>query len=84
MNLEEIRKLAGSFEATDESELDAKIAELKSKGVAFLGCVAFLQANLHLSLSQAKDKLLDMDAWKEKKEQTMNSINGMLADFEEE
>lgn len=85
MNLEEIKKEAALHTYEDQHSLSLKIAELKTKGVSFLGCIAFVQVNQNLSLSESKDLLLQLDAYNESEKKKVNAmLDVMRNDFEQE
>ncbi|WP_299435626.1 hypothetical protein [uncultured Aquimarina sp.] len=85
MNLEEIKKEATQCKFDDIASLSIKIAELKDKGVAFLGCVAFVQVNQSISLKEAQELTLMLEAYtKGEKRRIEEGIDVMLSDFKEE
>lgn len=76
MTINEIKKAALAFTAQNKQELSQKIKTLKEDGIPFLGCVAFLQYNQQISLSEARKQTLELDIWtRERKTQSMNLIS---------
>ncbi len=85
MNLDEIKIEATKSEFKDLKSLSAKIIELKKKGISFLGCVAFIQANKKIPLKDAQKLTLELDAYnKDEKKKIDDMIKLMLSEFEEE
>lgn len=85
MKLEEIKNEATKSEFKDLKSLSAKIIELKAKGVSFLGCVAFVQANKKIPLKDAQELALELDSYnKGEKKKIDGMIKLMLSEFEEE
>jgi len=85
MKLEEIKNEATKSEFKDLKSLSIKVIELKAKGVSFLGCVAFVQANKKISLKDAQELTLGLDAYnKGEKKKIDGMIKLMLSEFEEE
>ena len=85
MNLEDIKKEAAQYKYDDLQSLSLKISELKNKGVAFLGCVAFVQVNQGISLKEARELTVKLDAYNEdEKKQIDASYQLMLSEFKEE
>ncbi len=63
----------------------SKITELKKKGVSFLGCVAFVQLNKKLSLKDARELTLELDAYTKNEKKAINKMNNLMqSEFEEE
>ncbi|MDH7447610.1 hypothetical protein [Aquimarina sp. 2201CG14-23] len=85
MNLEEIKKEAKRCKCDDIPSLSLKITELKNKGVSFLGCVAFVQVNQKISLKEAQELTVQLEAYtKDEKRKIEEGIDVMLSDFKEE
>ncbi len=85
MSLEEIKKEAKQCKFDDVKSLSLKITELKNKGVSFLGCVAFVQINQNISLKEAQELTLTLEAYtKDEKKRIEEGIEVMLNDFKEE
>ncbi|WP_298544974.1 hypothetical protein [uncultured Aquimarina sp.] len=85
MKLEEIKKEAKRCKCGDIPSLSSKITELKNKGVSFLGCVAFVQVNQKISLKEAQELTLQLQAYsKDEKRRIEEGIDIMLSDFKEE
>ncbi len=85
MTLEQIKKEATQCKCDDIPSLSSKIKELKNKGVAFLGCVAFIQVNQNISLKEAQKLTLQLEAYtKDEKRKIEEGIDVMLSDFKEE
>lgn len=85
MEIEKIRKKAIEFGVLNNIELNKIVLELKKLGVSFLGCVAFVQTNQKLTLSEAVKNTLELDCWTGKeKEQFIFSIRLMMSEFEED
>ena len=85
MNLEDIKKEAVQYRFKDVKSLSEKVAELKSKGVSFLGCVAFVQTNQNIPLDKARELTANLDAYnEEEKERIEAAYQLMLSEFEEE
>ena len=85
MELYEIKKEALEFKANNVKELSNKILELKNKGVSFLGCVAFVQANQNLTLSQARTMTINLESWTDKDKKEIDFYHGlMISEFEDE
>jgi len=63
VDLDEIKKEALKFKAQNKKQLSSKVLELKNKGVAFLGCVVFVQTNQQASLTEARKITLALDCW---------------------
>lgn len=80
MTIEDIKQEAKACGLLNKNDLNIKVLELKNKGVPFLGCIAFIQANQNLSLSEAKDFILTLECWTE---EGRRSIDIMLSEFEE-
>jgi hypothetical protein len=71
--------------AMDIPSLEKKVNELKNNGFSFLACVAFVQKDQGISLKEAKDLTLTLNAYNDnEKNQIQGSINLMLSEFEEE
>jgi len=85
MNLDEIKKEAIQFECNDLQSLSLKISELKNKGVAFLGCVAFVQVNQKISLKEARELTIKLEAYNDDEKRKIEEMNDvMLSEFKEE
>ncbi|WP_378174038.1 hypothetical protein [Aquimarina sp. SS2-1] len=85
MELEEIKKEAAQYQFEDVKSLSIKVAELKNKGISFLGCVAFVQVNQKISLKEAQELTLQLEAYtKDEKRKIQEGIDVMLSDFKEE
>ncbi len=85
MELEEIKREALEFKACDVKELSDKVLELKNKGVSFLGCVAFVQTNQKLTLSEARTMTLDLESWTDNDKKEIDFYNRlMISEFNEE
>ena len=84
MNLNEIKKEALEFKGLTMQMLSIKVSELKVKGVGFLGCVAFVQTNQQLSLSEARKMTLKLDCWSEEERKNIDFHNQlMMSEFDE-
>lgn len=85
MKLDEIRQAAVAIEFLSIAALSDKIMELKDKGVPFLGCVAFVQANQQLTLSEARTMTLSLDCWTEKEKEAIHLQHRlMMSEYEED
>lgn len=85
MKLDEIKQAAIATEFHSIEALSNKILELKNKGVPFLGCVAFVQANQQLTLSEARTMTLSLDCWTEKEKEGINlRYRLIMSEFEED
>lgn len=85
MNINEIKEAALAFTAQNRQDLSDKIKELKDQGIPFSGCVVFTQYSQRISLLEARDLTLELDAWTEKeKTEIKGYINLMMSEFEEE
>ncbi len=85
MTLEEIKKEATQCKCDDIPSLSSKIKELKNKGVAFLGCVAFVQVNQQITLKEARELTVKLDAYTEdEKKRIDEAYQLMLSEFKEE
>lgn len=78
MTLEEIKSEALNFVPKDVNALRNKVMELKAKGVSFLGCVAFVQANQHLSLPDARQQTLDLDVWTDNEQHQIDLYHNLM------
>lgn len=54
MPIAEIKNRAASLPPLDNAALTAEVQRLKQHGAALLACIAFVQANRRISLSEAK------------------------------
>ena len=85
MKLDEIKQEAIAAKFHSIEALSDKIGELKNKGVPFLGCVAFVQANQNLTLSEARTMTLSLDCWTEKEMEAISlRYRLMMSEYEEE
>jgi hypothetical protein len=62
MNLEDMKKEAAQHKLEDLRSLSLKISELKKQGASFLRCVAFVQLNQGVSLKEARELTVTLDA----------------------
>ena len=62
MNLEDMKKEAAQHKLEDSRSLSLKISELKKQGASFLRCVAFVQLNQGVSLKEARELTVALDA----------------------
>ena len=85
MNLEEIKKEAIGYKSADLKSLSNKILELKNQGIAFLGCVYFVQINQAISLKEARALTLKLDVYSNGEKKVIDDMNQqMLSEYEEE
>ncbi|WP_103070115.1 hypothetical protein [Aquimarina sediminis] len=85
MNLDEIKKEAAQCKFEDLQSLSLKITELKDKGVSFLGCVAFVQVNQEISLKEARELIVKLEAYTEEEKRRIEEMHAvMLSEFKEE
>jgi len=85
MTIDELKIEAVKHKYKDVASLSAKVLELKNKGISFLGCVAFVQANQNIPLDKARELTVKLDAYsKGEKEKIEAAYRLMLSDFEEE
>lgn len=85
MNLDEIKKEAAQCKCDDIPSLSSKITELKNKGVSFLGCVAFVQVNQQITLKEARELTVKLDAYNEEEKKRIDeAYQLMLSEFKEE
>ncbi|REC49519.1 hypothetical protein [Chryseobacterium pennipullorum] len=85
MNINEIKESALAFKAGNKHELSLKIKELKDLDIPFSGCVAFLQYNQKISLSEARKQALDLNIWtQEERDSIHGSYLMMLSEFQED
>ncbi|EZH73426.1 hypothetical protein ATO12_15920 [Aquimarina atlantica] len=85
MKLEDIKKEAAQYKYNDISSLSSKIREFKNKGVSFLGCVAFVQVNQEISLNEARELTVKLDAYNEDEKKRIDAAYQlMLSEFKEE
>ncbi|MBT1686839.1 hypothetical protein [Dawidia soli] len=78
MTLEEIKSEALNFVPKDVNALRNKVMELRTRGVSFLGCVAFVQANQNLSLSDARQQTLDLDVWTDDEQHKIDLYHNLM------
>ncbi len=82
MNINQIRETALAFKPQNKHELSRKIKELKDNGIPFWGCVAFLQHNQKVFLSEARKQTLELDVWGQKEKDSINESDlVMMSDF---
>ncbi|WP_337085149.1 hypothetical protein [Elizabethkingia anophelis] len=85
MEIDEIKREALEFKAYNIKELSTKILELKNQGVSFLGCVAFVQTNQNLTLSEARTMTLNLESWTDNDKKEIDFYQRlMLSEFNEE
>ncbi len=85
MELDEIKREALGFKAYNVKELSNKVLELKNKGVSFLGCVAFVQTNQKLTLSEARTMTLNLESWTDNDKKEIDIYHRlMMSDFEDQ
>jgi hypothetical protein len=85
MTLEEIKREAQHFHAATTDDMRTKVQALKSVGVPFLGCVAFVQVNQNLSLADARKQTLALDVWtSDEKDKIETQHTVMLREFSED
>lgn len=83
MELDKLKHRAKELGILNSVELNSNVQELKNSGVSFLGCVAFVQINQNISLSDARTKTLELDCWT-KKEKIDYYHKLMLSEFDDE
>lgn len=85
MELQKIKQKALEFEKLDNFELNNNVLELKNLGVGFLGCIAFVQTNQNITLSEARTKTLELDCWTQKDKEEIDFYQKlMLSEFKDE
>ena len=85
MTINEIKKEAVAFKPKNLDDLSEKLLELKVRGIAFLGCVAFVQENQKISLEEARCLTLKLDIWMDEERNRINSfLNLMHSEFDED
>ncbi|OAM26615.1 MULTISPECIES: hypothetical protein [Eikenella] len=85
MPIAEIKRRAAALPPLDNAALAAEIQRLKQRGTAFLGCIAFVQANRRISLNEAKRLTLSLPAFStEEKAAFEQACQIMQAEFEQE
>ena len=85
MNLEDIKKEAAQHKFEDLKSLSLKIIELKNRGASFLRCVAFVQVNQGISLKEARDLTITLNAYTKEEKRKIEEMNDvMLSEFKEE
>lgn len=85
MTINEIKQAALVFTSQNKQELSDKIKKLKDQGIPFLGCVVFTQYSQQISLLEAKNLTLELDAWTdEEKAEIKGYISLMMSEFEKE
>lgn len=58
---------------------------MKNKGVSFLGCVAFVQHHKGISLKEARDLILQLEAYNQGEKEEIDYFHKlMMSEFEEE
>ena len=85
MDLEKIKQKALELEKLDDFELNNKVLELKNLGVDFLGCIAFVQTNQEITLSEARTKTLELDCRTQNDKEEIDFYHKlMLSEFKNE
>ncbi|MBH5330316.1 hypothetical protein H9Q10_11645 [Eikenella sp. S3360] len=85
MPLAEIKNHATSLPPLDNTILAAEIRRLKQHGASLLSCIAFVQANRRISLSEAKRLTLSLPAFSTKEKAAFEqACQIMQAEFEQE
>ena len=85
MELDEIKREALEFRAHSVQELSNKVLELKNKGVSFLGCVAFVQTNQKLTLSEARTMTINLENWIDNDKKKIDFYHRlMMSEFNDE
>lgn len=85
MELEDIKQKALELKNLDNTTLNNQVSELKNAGVSFLGCVAFVQANQDISLSEARTKTLELNCWTTKENEEIDYYHKlMLGEFDDD
>ncbi len=85
MTIDQIKEEALRYVFTDHIALAEKVAELKKSGVAFLGCVAFVQTNQDIPLNEARDLTLRLQIYNNsEKDQIEKALQLMMSEYEED
>ncbi len=85
MELDKLKHKAKELGILNSVELNSNVQELKSSGISFLGCVAFVQTNQNLTLSEALTRTLELECWtKNDKERFNSSIRLMMGEFNDD
>lgn len=85
MDIEEIKNKARLFKPSSVEELSDKVLELKNKGVSFLACVAFVQANKGLTLAEAREFTYNLPVWTPEEKSRINyAYKLMMSEFEDD
>ncbi len=85
MPIAEIKNRAASLPPLDNAALTAEVQRLKQHGAALLACIAFVQANRRISLSEAKRLTLSLPVFGNEEQAAFEqACQIMQAEFEQE
>ena len=85
MPIAEIKNRAASLPPLDNAALAAEVQQLKQPGAALLACIAFVQANRRISLSEAKRLTLSLPVFGNEEQAAFEqTCQIMQAEFEQE
>ncbi len=80
MDIAQIQELARGSRLTRE-QLNARMGDLRSKGVGILLCIKFVMTNQECSLSEAGNIVINSDAWVDRREAFLQEQEDALQEY---